>query len=189
MPNHVECDLYVTTRNGLDETQQKEAAEQLKRFKTHARGEKPEAGEQVWLDHHVFIPYPQRFVDQDKLHDEAMARAERGEITRAEAWRVKDGFNSGGYEWCRENWGTKWGIYQSKLIEEKSYEGESLAYTFQSAWSPPLPVILKMSADFPLLSFWLDAYERGAAYFVHAKFEQDIKKYYAEGEYYGPRGG
>ena len=77
------------------------------------------------LDFNKIIPYPQIYRDMDKRAEEyriklnAIAsddpeRKEKLEALGAEygvepgaPW-IKDGYNSGGYEWACENWMTKW---------------------------------------------------------------------------------
>ena len=69
-------------------------------------------------------------------------------------------FNDSGYEWCVKNWGTKWGCYDVIVSKEKG----SLHYYFQSAWSPPEPVVVAMSKQHPLLKFSLKYWESGVGY-------------------------
>jgi len=64
----------------------------------------------------------------------------------------KDGFNNGGYEWCKDVWGTKWGFCHPTL----SVGENTLHYDFTSAWSPPTGLLEKMAEDFPALEFDLD---------------------------------
>jgi len=82
--------------------------------------------------------------------------------------------NKGGYKWCIKNWGNgnslqshrsvlalaKWNADEPELIERK----RSLLYTFDTAWSPPLPVIIKMSKTFPQLLFTLKYWEGGMGF-------------------------
>jgi len=37
-------------------------------------------------------------------------------------------------DWCRENWGTKWGAYSHKPIERTD---DTITFRFETAWSPP----------------------------------------------------
>lgn len=143
MPNHVDNDLIITGPK-KDRDALRERA----------------SGDHDALDANKFIPYPEKFRVLDEARREAEMKAERGEITREEAWAVKDGYNSGGYEWCIENWGTKWGFYD---VEEK-HTSDKLFYNFFSAWSPPTPVIRKMSEEFPKLTFSLRYYEGGSGF-------------------------
>lgn len=47
-----------------------------------------------------------------------------------------------GYNWQRENWGTKWGAYDYGPVKHSKH---SVTYTFDTAWSPPLPVLRQAS--------------------------------------------
>jgi hypothetical protein len=62
----------------------------------------------------------------------------------------KDGFNQGGYDWCVKNWGSKWGICNPILHSESD---TSLDYTFETAWSDGLPLVLEMSKILPEVDF------------------------------------
>lgn len=64
------------------------------------------------------------------------------------------------YNWCVENWGTKWDACDVYLSES---EGE-LDYTFNTAWSPPENVVEKMIELFPHLRFTLEYEEPGEGY-------------------------
>ena len=121
--------------------------QQLSDFKRIAKGENGD------LDFHSFIPYPDKFKIPD---DEYWGRFERGESTEG----LKDGYNNGGYEWKINNWGTKWNARHLEL-EEKP---RSLIYVFDTAWSPPLPIIFKMSQMFDGLFFILDYREDGMCF-------------------------
>jgi hypothetical protein len=58
------------------------------------------------------------------------------------------------YDWNVTNWGTKWDVAvtddkeysDTELMEETE---NSLAYRFNTAWSPPLPAITKLSEQYP----------------------------------------
>jgi hypothetical protein len=103
-------------------------------------------------------------------------------------WHFKDGYNDGGYDWCIRNWGTKWGFCHSKLIES-NFDTGRLFYSFDTAWSPPTPLIFKMSQMFPHLIFTLKYWECGSAYkgtyIVHnGVIIKDVSSHY-----FGGRGG
>lgn len=49
------------------------------------------------------------------------------------------------YTWACENWGTKWNAGST------SYNGEVLE--FETAWSTPLPIMIKLSEIFPSITF------------------------------------
>lgn len=50
------------------------------------------------------------------------------------------------YDWNRQNWGTKWNAYNFGLTEIREY---SLTFVFDTAWSPPTPVIKTLAQRFP----------------------------------------
>jgi hypothetical protein len=52
----------------------------------------------------------------------------------------------GWYDWCLENWGTKWEV-------NETYEDEEGWVCFETAWSTPEPVIQSLSLKYPTLSF------------------------------------
>ena len=93
------------------------------------------------LSAHKFIPYPKKY-------------------WRPDPKTGKDGYNSGGYEWCNANWGTKWGFCDV----EKQKDEEKLSYTFLTAWSVPYPLIEKMSEMFPTLTFNVFAKEESGKF-------------------------
>jgi hypothetical protein len=99
---------------------------------------------------------------------------------------LKDGFNSGGYEWCCLHWGTKWGICEAELTYEKK---KSLKYAFRTAWSPPLPIIKKMGTVFPQLKFILSYFEGGSAFRGRFVMENGENTSNETGYYHGQRGG
>lgn len=130
MPNWIDCDFIV-----------KGSKNDLQKFKKFAKEGKD------LLSANKFIPYPEKYRKLDEIADKT---------EKEHKPRPKDGFNSGGYEWCIENWGTKWGIVKAELIDESE---NRLIYAFATAWSAPLPVIQKMGEMFPDLIFKLKYYE------------------------------
>ena len=172
MPNWCECDLSIRLIGDKEDKQMVE----FKKFKDLA--ETKQGKETNALDTEKFIPYPEKFREMDKEAKDRNVN-KKGEY-------IKDGFNSGGYEWCGENWGTKWGICEAELVDMDSWE---LTYTFRCAWSPCLPVIKKMSEMFPKLRFELRYFEQGQGFnglFVCEKGEILMDK---QGDYFGDRGG
>lgn len=164
MPNHCSQDLYVYG----DEIS-------IKDFISFSREN------ETVLSANKYIPYPQKFKDMDEIAEHAR---------KHDNLFVKDGFNSGGYEWCNQNWGTKWGIYQASIIREK-YNGKrsQVVYNFNSAWSPAIPVIKTMSLKYPDLKFKLKYYERGVGFqgiyeVINGEVFVDTR-----GVYHGKRGG
>ncbi|MEM2618260.1 MAG: hypothetical protein QW356_02060 [Candidatus Hadarchaeales archaeon] len=118
------------------------------------------------LDFERVIPYPRRFRVMDEKYGEMQRRlalfsflkkgdpdnprlAER--VRKIQEWlrNHRDGYNSGGYEWCVENWGTKWPAEEVDLEKE----GNQLVFTFSTAWNPPVPVVVALARRFRGLEF------------------------------------
>ena len=166
MPNWCENDLYVRVPYDCPEDEKEEAIRQLAEFKKKAKTNKK------CLDEEKFIPYPKKFRKMDK-------EAKEGK-------RDKDGFNSGGYEWCSRHWGTKWGICDPTINDE--YE-DGVEYFFTTAWSPPEPIVIKMSKMFPLLNFELRFFEQGVGFNGILECQGGEVLQQDTGNYYGDRGG
>ena len=69
------------------------------------------------------------------------------------------------YDWCIKNWGTKWDV-EGELSLDLGY---SLEYGFQSAWSPPVAWLKKVSRRYPKLFFRLQYYEENIGFMGIAK--------------------
>lgn len=174
MPNWCESELSVYGEE-----------KEVKKFRAFAQGE------DGVLDANKFIPYPKRF---RLLDEKARLNNEKYEAAIKEAtkhipadmpsgeeknrlWQeavktvpfeyMRDGYNQGGYDWCCSNWGTKWNFCNTEI---RSY-GSELHYTFDTAWSPITPVIAKMAARFPKLSFNYKYSEEGMGFMGRAIFE------------------
>ena len=63
------------------------------------------------------------------------------------------------WDWRIQNWGTKWDI-EAELTDN----GTGLCYDFDSAWSPPVSWIKKVSKDYPKLQFRLKYREEGIGF-------------------------
>jgi len=104
------------------------------------------------LDMSKFIPYPKKFKEIDKTNKEfydeykkVKEKVEKSEKLTKEERKMadeltlielgdghlpyrKDGYNSGGYQWCCENWGTKWNFCDTGLQED---DEQQLHYSFK----------------------------------------------------------
>lgn len=182
MPNHCENDLYVRGKRA-----------DLNKFREFCKGEG------TVFDFNKFIPYPEEFTKKDKeaqliqdaFHNMDAASCRmwldiHGYINVMHAYDFKDGFNSGGYEWCAKNWRTKWNAYQDSIVTDNK---NRLTITFQSAWSPPIPVIKKASEIFHMLEFTLKSYERGSGFQGVYKVRGGSVIEDSSREYKGSRGG
>lgn len=58
------------------------------------------------------------------------------------------------YDWRVQNWGTKWDGYDGRISDDGS------AFTFDTAWAPPTPVIKKL-AEITGEKFTLEYIEEG----------------------------
>ncbi len=157
MPNWCEQDLVVSgpTQN-------------LKEFIEFAKSnsEDPEdSQDQRLLDANKFIPYPEHF---KKADDERRELEKIAHVTKnyEPLKNHKDGYNQGGYEWCIENWGSKWNFSEVSLdtkdIDKGRGKGKGkILYTYSTAWAPVTKLIFAMSKKFPTLKFHLDYFERG----------------------------
>ncbi len=108
------------------------------------------------------IPYPKMFAQMDRDHPGHGAQPNRNlDCLTIEAYREKyghdkDGFNSGGYEWKCKHWGCKW-----NAADVKRRDYGPICITFQTAWSPPVPIIQSLGDKFPDVTFSLEYFERG----------------------------
>jgi len=91
--------------------------------------------------------------------------------------RDKYGF-SDWYEWRCANWGTKWNASEVELNLETP---EQIYIKFQTAWSPPIPVIKKIAEMFPFAYLTLD-WEEESGYYGRTEFAKGVMTFDMEGE-------
>jgi len=175
MPNWCEQDLNVTCK--------KEHNKEMKEFIKFFKDAKTED----------IIP-----LDKSKAREkfDTLSDAEKGrwmiggERTLEEAFNAY-WFNNGGYEQCCEAWGSKWGISHkdeeyTNIDEEYGAEAK---FSWESAWSPTIPVVQKLSEMYPNLTFVLTYFERGCAFNGRVEFKGGEELSHEEGAYFGDRGG
>lgn len=68
------------------------------------------------------------------------------------------------YNWCIEHWGTKW---PESECDGPFVGDESIEFTFETAWAPPIAGFAYISAMFPTLTFTL-AYDEPGMCFLGA---------------------
>lgn len=167
MPNHCETDLTL-----------KGSPELIKLvLATHFT----EDGE---LNCDSVIPYPANFKELDRVAKEWDDKPEPKDYRD----RPTDGFNSGGYEWCVNNWGTKWGTYDGRGVE-LNLKGTIAKVSFNSAWSPPTNTLNKLAEMYPGLTIVAKSYERGMAFKCDYRWEGGQNIQANESSYHGNRGG
>ena len=93
-------------------------------------------------------------------HDELVERNRKG-YEEAQANIAQYGY-SDWYEWCVKNWGTKWGDTETDLMV---HDDDQTMLSFQSAWSPPVEGLQKISEKFPTLTFVLTYSEEGMDFY------------------------
>lgn len=103
-----------------------------------------------------------------------------------------DGFNSGGYEWCINNWGTKWNAYDFTDENVDDWEDYmNIQFSFFTAWSPPMPIyyeIAKMTKDTDI-RISIHYYEGGMGFQGGLSIANGEVVDEFSAEYYGSRGG
>lgn len=60
------------------------------------------------------------------------------------------------YDWCCNNWGTKWDVSDEAYVQEPlnpDAKEDFVFLSFQTAWSFPAPVFVELSKLYPELSF------------------------------------
>lgn len=75
------------------------------------------------------------------------------------------------YEWNTTNWGTKWQDCDTILV---SSGDNSATFRFDTAWSPPVEGIAKVSKAFPNLTFILSYQEMGMGYVGSAGYKDGL---------------
>jgi hypothetical protein len=167
MPNLVENSLVITG-----------PPEEVTDFLAYARGV-DDNGDELLLDFDRFIPQPER-ITRDMITDPM-------ELTDL---RAMGGDGSLVLCWRSQYWGTKW--HRDIILEGQQTVDENdleVAFTFDSAWSPPLPVIRAMSEKFPSLLFDLDYYECLSGFSGQFCYHRGRVVSRGIGDYSGKRGG
>ena len=138
MPNHCynRVEIYG---GGLDQI--KEIKEKLK-------------GEKTCFDFNNIVPIPK------ELEGSVANVGYPNEKDSFEARRLRKEYgHDNWYDWCRDNWDTKWNSYTARLEEEE----DGLHYEFDTAWGPPIKVIEALRKQYPDLSITAFYDEPGCA--------------------------
>lgn len=149
MPNHVHNKLTITGRK-----------QDIDKFFNDV------SSDEKLIDVNKIIPYPEKYKKLDEIAQEYVKN-------NPDDWknRPNDGYNQGGYEWCIENWGTKWGMYDFSDLKKNKTE-TSCSLVFYTAWNPALPVFKKIAELYPNLKFSLRYYESGCQFSGKLKIQK-----------------
>ena len=79
------------------------------------------------------------------------------------------------YSWRIENWGTKWNASDVGIANENSWEEGVAHLWFETAWSPPVPVLEKLSKDNPKVTITHKFVEEGMGFY--GTYEYNKGKY------------
>lgn len=153
------------------------------------------------FDFTKLIPYAEPYVSMDADFPEYSSDdfEEKLEAYKAKWNSEKDGFNSGGYEWCVANYGTKWSRGYNVVHYTHPLRGQCVS--FETAWTPPTPVIKALAIKFPELTFTHEYFECGCGFCGGITFQNKEDFYEDEiwepgieceewkSDYAGPRGG
>ena len=100
-------------------------------------------------------------------------------ITEEEQSKLLDEYGATNwYDWNIQNWGTKWNSGDVSVDEEY----EHINYVFDTAWSPPIPVMDELSRRFPSLTFVLRYEEPGMAFWGELEWHEGEMVAVKEGE-------
>lgn len=80
-------------------------------------------------------------------------------FTAEEEASLKDLGYESWYGWSVANWGTKWNAYSIR-----EWDDEEQSIYFETAWSPPQPVIEVLSQKFPEVSFEISYADEGGCF-------------------------
>lgn len=65
------------------------------------------------------------------------------------------------YNWSCQNWGTKWDVDHNGNVDFEQQSPTTARFVFDTAWSPPVPVMEALSELFPKLEIHLRYNEEG----------------------------
>lgn len=72
---------------------------------------------------------------------------DRVDLTEAEVIELELKYGAADwYDWQSKHWGTKWGIYGTK-VHELDGDGSPILIEFQTAWGPPTPDMMRKIDD------------------------------------------
>jgi hypothetical protein len=102
-----------------------------------------------WVDNYMFVVGDQSELDKFRKHASA-PNGDRDDSPLHFGNFIPEPPESDGYNWCIDNWDTKWDACYADLDDSQD---EVLRYNFQTAWSVPMAVFNAMTEQFPNLTF------------------------------------
>lgn len=87
------------------------------------------------------------------------------------------------YDWCLDNWGTKWGDYNTDLEDFEPGEDDAIFFTYTTAWGPATQGLLNLSKLYPDLLFANLFEESGMQLMGGTVHKNGIELDYVEREY------
>lgn len=152
MPNHTSTLLTVTGPNKEIESFMKKAA-----------------GKDSVLSFQSLYPLPSELVGS-----RAPSNPETDEEKeRSEHLRQLYGYDNW-YEWCIENWSTKWDCYdQDEEWNEEDVDGgyKTIKLYYYTAWSPATNFYTEVSKQFPSLEFRHEFADEGGGFLGYEEFQ------------------
>lgn len=90
--------------------------------------------------------------------------------------------NQGWYDWRVTNWGTKW---QPRINNDSvsEWESGSIHFDFDTAWSPPYPIIEALVKEFKKLEFHWEYYEESYEFWGIHNFKGGKEVSYEGGKF------
>jgi len=142
------------------------------------------------LDFNSFVPYPEEWREGDKIYNEWWEKyhsllSDEKDVFALFTPEPKNYYSDFGYDWCYKFWNSKWNSLESRV----DHNNRRTLFYFDTAWSPPKAVILKMSEMFPDLNFKLKYWECGAGFKGAYECENGIIVQDESSNYRGNRGG
>jgi hypothetical protein len=103
-----------------------------------------------------------------ELLQEFWSKAEDGEFSFKHWLPMPESEKGNWYNWCCENWGTKWDTSSNSIESE---DDEVMTFKFDTAWSPPREFLINVSKLYPELNFVLSFDETGCDSFGYFEIQ------------------
>jgi len=139
--------------------------------------------EDTLLDFNKFVPYPKEQIHLDKIRYHSYEMSQMNAFKKKNyiaqkkisnmmlkeimLFNLEDDKDSW-MGWHSINWGTKW---NAKYVKIDNVDKNTRMYRFETAWSPPIPVLSAMTKKFPKLTFTMLYGEEGCFFsgFIRVK--------------------